>query len=40
MGTKQVKTLIHELYNHLCRRENQTAGLLDICDCLLQFYKK
>lgn len=40
MDTKQVKTLIHELYNHLSQRENQTAGLMDICDCLLQVYKK
>lgn len=40
MDTKQVKTLIHELYNHLSQREDQTAGLMDICDCLLQVYKK
>lgn len=40
MDTTKVKATIHELYNRLNQRENQTAGLQDITDCLLQVYKK
>ncbi|HFM6519079.1 TPA: bacteriocin immunity protein, partial [Enterococcus faecium] len=34
------KKVIHELYNSLMTRPNQTKALLDITDVLFQVYKK
>lgn len=40
MDTHKVQLVLHELYNSLNSRKEQTAGLQDITDCLLQVYKK
>lgn len=38
--SEEVKTIIHELYNLLKERPDETPELLDITDVLLQVYKK
>lgn len=40
MHVHEVKNYIHQLYNLLIKRKNESTAIYDITDCLFQVYQK